>query len=156
MIMTQEDKELMLKDICARLPYGVMVGYSGKDNPDTLDKIGKVIYVDTRFGTIQMQDGSGTLYGLSPSEFIKPYLRPMLSMTPEEKEELEHIMGESVIVINEEFSDFSYTEDIYQWNNLYGATDWLNAHRFDYRGLIQKGLALEVTPDNNPYKDNNQ
>ncbi len=151
MIMTQEDKELLLKDLCGRLPYGVTVGYSGKDSPDTLDKIGRVIYIDIRFGMIQMQAESGTLYGLPPSEFIKPYLRPMSSMTGEEKEELEHIMGESVIVINEKFSDFFYVEDIYQWDNLYGATDWLNSHRFDYRGLIQKGLALEVTPDNNPY-----
>ena len=53
--MTQEDRKLLLKDLCARLPYGVVVGYSGKDNPNTLDKMGKVIYVDIRFGMISLR-----------------------------------------------------------------------------------------------------
>ena len=83
--MTQEEKELLLIDLCGRLPHGVMVGYSTKDNPNTLDKIGRVIYVDIRFGMIQMQSESGTSYGLPPSEFIKPYLRPMSSMTEEQR-----------------------------------------------------------------------
>ena len=137
--MTREEKELLLKDLCGRLPYGVMVGYSGKDNPDTLDKIGKVIYIDIRFGTIQMQDGSGISYGLPPSEFIKPYLRPMSSITGKETDEYKHFVAFS--------------------GNPTGSAnfiDWLNKNHFDYRGLIPKGLALEVTPENDPYKDNNQ
>ncbi len=143
--MTQEYKELLLKDICARLPYGVMVGYSGKDNPDTLDKIGRVIYIDTRFGTIQMQDDSGILYGLPPSETIKPYLRPMSDMTEEESR-----------VYTNHRRQIIYSSDDILSESINAYLDWLNANHFDYRGLIPKGLALEVTPDNNPYKDNNQ
>ena len=149
--MTQEYKELLLKDICARLPYGVMVGYSGKDNPGTLDKIGRVIYVDTRFGTIQMQDGSGISYGLPPSETIKPYLRPMSSMTEEECIELDNIEA-TIENISEVIPNVPYYIEVASPKQI----DWLNANHFDYRGLIPKGLALEVTPDNNPYKDNNQ
>ena len=137
--MTKEDKKLLLKDLCARLPYGVIVGYSTKDNPNTLDKIARVIYVDIRFGMIQMQVESGISYGLSPSEFIKPYLRPMSSMTEEENEEFEEL-----------FISYSISQDR---NCVYHASrgdlnleiiDWLNAHHFDYRGLIDKGLALEA------------
>ena len=125
--MTQEDRELLLKDLCARLPYGVVVGYSGKDNPNTLDKMGKVIYVDIRFGMIQMQSESGISYGLPPSEFIKPYLRPMSSMTEEEKIDYQAFFNYDGVEYPEEY------------------IDWLNAHHFDYRGLIEKGLALEAS-----------
>lgn len=144
--MTQEEKELLLKDLCARLPYGVMVGYSTKDNPNTLDKIGKIIYVDIRFGMIQMQVESGISYGLPPSEFIKPYLRLMSSMIEEEKVQLSQYacIGED---LNGEFIDEV------QRNNCAAYIDWLNAHHFDYRGLIEKGLAIEVTGENNPYKE---
>ena len=124
--MTQEDRKLLLKDLCARLPYGVVVGYSGKDNPNTLDKMGKVIYVDIRFGMIQMQSESGISYGLPPSEFIKPYLRPMSSMTEEEKIDYQAFFNYDGVEYPEEY------------------IDWLNAHHFDYRGLIEKGLALEA------------
>jgi hypothetical protein len=124
--MKQEDRELLLKDLCARLPYGVVVGYSGKDNPNTLDKMGKVIYVDIRFGMIQMQSESGISYGLPPSEFIKPYLRPMSSMTEEEKIDYQAFFNYDGVEYPEEY------------------IDWLNVHHFDYRGLIEKGLALEA------------
>jgi hypothetical protein len=124
--MKQDDRELLLKDLCARLPYGVVVGYSGKDNPNTLDKMGKVIYVDIRFGMIQMQSESGISYGLPPSEFIKPYLRPMSSMTEEEKIDYQAFFNYDGVEYPEEY------------------IDWLNAHHFDYRGLIEKGLALEA------------
>lgn len=143
--MTQRDKELLLKDLCGRLPYGVMVGYSGKDNPDTLDKIGRVIYVDMRFGMIQMQDGSGILYGLPPSETIKPYLRSMSSMTEEESRTYTNHRRQII---------YSSGDLLSESINVY--LDWLNQHHFDYRGLIPKGLALEVTSENDPYKDNNQ
>ena len=141
--MTQENKELLLKDLCARLPYGVIVGYSTKDNPNVLDKMGKVIYVDIRFGMIQMQSESGISYGLPPSEFIKPYLRPMSSMTEEEQKKYKllanHCMCTSIGFIHLEV-------------NL--LINWLNANHFDYRGLIEKGLAIEVNENNNPYKCN--
>ena len=139
--MTQEEKELLLIDLCGRLPYEVIVGYSTKDNPNILDKIGRVIYVDIRFGMIQMQSESGTSYGLPPSEFIKPYLRPMSSMTEEEKEEYCNLQTKFLC------------SSQYPVTDAYELFDWLNARHFDYRGLIPMGLAIAVTEENNPYKE---
>jgi hypothetical protein len=113
--MKQEDKELLLKDLCSRLPYGV------------------VVELDEKFG---FNKGIHSLvkelldpYGV---EGIKPYLRPMSSMTEEEENEYYNI----------EFGFNIHSDRV----------DWLNAHHFDYRGLIEKGLAIDVTEDNNPYK----
>ena len=128
--MIQEEKELLLVDLCAKLPYEVFVYVNGNiERADEINPFERLLTCG--FQSFDIED-------------CKPYLRPMLSMTEGEKEELEHIMGESVIVINEEFNDFFYVEDTYQWSNLCGAIDWLNAHHFDYRGLIEKGLALEA------------
>lgn len=138
--MTQEDKSLLLQDLCARLPYGVIVGYSTKDNPNTLDKIGEIIYIDIRFGMIQMQVESGISYGLPPSEFIKPYLRPMSSMSEKEKEEY------YTIIIRSQGCSFENGESATTTVN-----DWLLSKHFDVRGLISKGLAIAVTKENNPY-----
>ena len=140
--MNKEDKELLLRDLCGRLPYGVMVGYSTKDNPNTLDKIGKIIYVDIRFGMMQMQVESGISYGLPPSEFIKPYLRPMSSMTEEEDKEYWDIDNRSYSCPME-YGHIPASERI----------DWLNAHHFDYRGLLERGLAIKITKENNPYEN---
>ena len=67
--------------------------------------------------------------------YIKPYLRPMSSMTEEEK-----LMYEGLMIGT---NNVSYMLDV---------IDWLNKNHFDYRGLIPKGLAIEVTEENNPYK----
>ena len=61
--------------------------------------------------------------------FYKPYLRPMSSMTEEEKKELNNVL------------EFQYYSDD---SCMCESTDWLNAHHFDYRGLIERGLALEA------------
>ena len=107
--MTQEDKELLLKDLCARLPYKPIVvnaqidgGYPTKISPHSL-KIG--MYLD-----------------LSKIENTKIYLRPMESMTEEEKESFHKLK-------------------VYKHNDC---KDWYNSHHIDDRGLIEKGLALEA------------
>ena len=110
--MKQEDKELLLKDLCARLPYGVKINVNGEE--DTLLELG----VDT-----------GWVNASYDIDDVKPYLRPMSSMTEEEKEEYEVLV---------DCSDYTY------FNTSDKVIDWLNAHHFDYRGLIEKGLALEA------------
>lgn len=110
--MTQEERQLLLKDICARLPYGVICDMWFEGNES--DKITEVLK-------------RGGLMGLMNSEFnfiAKPYLRPLSSMTEDEWKEYNQVIGKS----------FSFTDEV----------DWLNAHHFDYRGLIDKGLALEA------------
>ena len=123
--MTQEEKQLLLKDLCARLPYGVIVDYKENEFEIPHWKI-TTIYPDTFDGWIgyDKRVGAGSESGSRPFKIgeVKPYLRPMSNMTEDEDNELNSArMG-------------SYGEDV----------DWLNAHHFDYRGLIEKGLALEA------------
>jgi len=123
--MTKEEKQLLLKDLCARLPYGVILSVTLKDKYD------EIVTRD-----IQLSDGNLT-YITSPSHWreYKPYLRPMPSMTEEEK--MEHI---TLTNYNKDYSGKPYRE------LTIDSIDWLNEHHFDYRELIVKGLALEA-PD---------
>lgn len=106
--MTQEEKELLLRDICARLPYGVK--FQAEDsNVYTLDA--------ANYFALQVED-----------VVFKPYLRPMSSMTEEESCELYTIRKSTQMTYSIEPKEL----------------DWLNSHHFDYRGLIEKGLALEA------------
>ncbi len=130
--MTQEDKGLLLKDLCARLPYGVKVWYKYYPTNITEKFATSIRLADDKLALSRKLSKEGDWYPIEEAGeiLIKPYLRPMSSMTDEESEE------------------FSNTEIV-----GYSNYDWLNAHHFDYRGLIEKGLAIEVTEDNNPYKD---
>lgn len=127
--MTQEDKDLLLKDLCARLPYGVIIQeyneeYGYADN--ALNTIG-IGYFSIHEACIE-----GTW--INHIENVRPYLRPMSSMTEEEKIDYRAFFNYDGVEYPEEY------------------IDWLNAHHFDYRGLIEKGLAIAVTEENNPYK----
>ena len=119
--MTQEHKELLLKDLCARLPYGVIVvtpkgrGYVCDINLTIFDyELGVNIDPIIR-DTFSIND-------------VKPYLLPMSSMTEEEK-----LMYEGLMIGTD---NIPYMLDV---------IDWLNSHHFDYRGLIEKGLAIDAT-----------
>jgi len=115
--MTQEEKSLLLKDLCARLPYGVVI--------DPVD-CGKAILIGIKDGNLLLWDTIQKKEYDKPwdIEYIKPFLRPLSSMTEEEKEELEGL----------NMNPFSGS-----------VSDWLNAHYFDYRDLIPIGLALEAS-----------
>ena len=135
--MTQEERLLVLVDVSARLPYGVIV-----DNPDPVGGMwDEVISIDTSTKTVTLLY-DGRVFSI---DNIKPYLRPMNSMTEEEKEELkhEHVKDEKL-----------YAECLTKASNgdnsmrgkviLHFAADWCNKNHFDYRGLIEKGRALEA------------
>ena len=123
--MTQKDKELLLKDLCARLPYGVMCA-CGNYNGQL-----KLVCPEGDYCVLQ-----NSPYAI---ETIKPYLRPMSSMTEEERNELIRFGG-IVKIDTGEVIDVSCLGFKHHANNQ----DWLNAHHFDYRGLIPMGLALEA------------
>lgn len=123
--MTQEEKDLLIKDLCARLPYDVIVdyGYNAFD-------VRKGNYIKYRSKRILDCDLLNVF--ISPrqnekGEYIKPYLRPMSSMTEEEK-----LMYEGLMI---GIDNISYMLDV---------TDWLNSHHFDYRGLIERELAIDA------------
>ena len=122
--MTQEEKRLLLVDLCARLPYGVKIN---------VDDIGLFIprlkYIDGI--TCHFYECAWTKF----IDEIKPYLRPMTSMTEEEDKEFWKIVDNYGSDSNA-FDGFELGDDV----------DWLNAHHFDYRGLIERGLAL-VAPE---------
>ena len=139
MIMTQEDKELLLKDLCARLPYGVKIELtwwvmdegtcmSTTLEPDHIEQIR-----NDELGDVE----------------IKPYLFPMSSMTEEQCYDFYCRFVENEI----DYNDFKkYYFDGCLWNKVLtlisdcgDIIDWLNKYHFDYRGLIEKGLAIDVT-----------
>lgn len=110
--MAQEEKQLLLKELCARLPFGVMVYFEGW-NPEKLSEVNLNEDVYNGMGGIPI-----------------PYLRLMSSMTEEEDKEYKQFL--------EDIEGYAYSIDCVP------QIDWLNAHHFDYRGLISMGLALEA------------
>jgi hypothetical protein len=124
--MTQEDKQLLIKDLCARLPYGVKISPKEKDTGEYDKTSGSnYMYPDVISVEAFIPDGDNTRieYGdwIIYLDNIQLYLRPMSSMTEEEKE----------VYINTFLA-------------MWDAVDWLNSHHFDYCELIEKGLALEA------------
>ena len=113
--MTQEDKELLLKDLCARLPYGVKVNNEIQGDFVIYGVSENYIFARTT-----------TSHADFRVENIKPYLFPLSSMTEEQNKEWLYTLS----------SDYHIT---------YDTVDWCNKNHFDYHGLIEKGLAIDVT-----------
>lgn len=113
--MTQEEKYLLLKDLCYRLPYGVKV-------QDELGRINKLVIGNADLNRLYHNDFS--IY--SEEKLSLPYLFPLSSMTEEQQTSLTKFVANG---INGE-------------NILY---DWYNKNHFDYRSLIEKGLAIDAT-----------
>ena len=144
--MTQENKEFLLKDLCARIPYNVVgkceIDASYDTSFDTIfqtHKFNAVLYgikEDLLFVTPLIEDRDEQEFaneevanGIDVLDF-KSYLFPMSSMTEEQKK------------------DYQYITERWMYNSSYSISDsidWLNAHYFDYRGLIEKELAIDAT-----------
>lgn len=131
--MKQEEKQVLLQDLCARLSYGVICN-TPKGNGH-LNSINQTIF-DVELG-INIDAVRRDTFKL---ENCKPYLRPMSSMTEEEECEYNSLC-DAVPTSHYDFGDI--VEDIELYDN-FASIDWLNAHYFDYRGLIPKGLAIEA------------
>lgn len=129
--MTKEDKDLLLKDLCGRLPYGVVCKFFYTENKKS-DYGVSFLEAEVSFKNIEW-------FLSHRDDFVdmKPYLRPMSSMTKEEKYIYRHMLGATLNSEGESIM-FVYVEDFPR------VMDWLNSHHFDYRGLIEKGLALEA------------
>ena len=122
--MTPEDKELLIKDLCARLPYNVICQVEFKENGKYNSKVMLLsgIFTDEEYFTTK----GGSIY----SNEYKPYLFSLSSMTDYQK------------------SDYQFITE--RWMNdpshsISDSIDWLNKNHFDYRGLIEKGLAIDAT-----------
>ena len=139
--MTQEDKELLIKDLCARLPYGVKAEYYDPDaERKNLDVIEDLYNADC---INHVEVGIGQ-YGLKLDE-VKPYLFPMSSMTEEQQNEFDRTYTNDMQVVSNNLKN-RLDGQSYEMNlGHYRHIDWLNVNHFDYRGLIEKGLALDAT-----------
>ena len=127
--MEESLKQLLLKDLSARLTYGVIIELHLKNAPND-----SIYHVTKKLESFHL----GEFYQGITNIIIKPYLRPMSSMTKEEEREW-----------------WEYKQIAESWEGQdTRSIDWLNAHHFDYRGLIEKGLAIKVTKENNPYASN--
>jgi hypothetical protein len=128
--MTKE-KELLLQDLSARLPYGVKV----KFNNINILSLG----THTRVGE----------YVTDVIEPCKPYLFPMSSMTKEQKREYHQSTSKDIDMLQDVILERINGKDNNDKHAIaYNGIDWLNAHHFDYRGLIEKGLAIDATGKN--------
>lgn len=128
--MTQENKELLLKDLCARLPYGVVIHFDEKTDQD-----------DERLYGMRENGGKLLINDAFYIEEIKPYLFPLSSMTEEQYDEVFAYFRNAEMSEIEASGD--YLKAAYVGENA--KRDWLNAHHFDYSGLIEKGLAIDAT-----------
>ena len=126
--MTQENKELLLKDLCARLPYNVICKVEFRESGEYKSKnmFLSGIFTDEAYFTTE----SGSIY----SNEYKPYLFPLSSMT--DKEKLEYTKTQWVY--QADYCAPEYFDGLESY-------DWLNKNHFDYRGLIEKGLAIDAT-----------
>ena len=130
--MTQENKELLLKDLCARLPYGVKVKFRVNEVIEIKEKF--IYNVDGEYSYIT--DGKSHLtldiikmLSNNYLDEIKPYLFPLSSMTEEQNKEFQNYLGVRMLP--------NYT-----------IIDWCYKNHIDYLGLIPKGLAIDATGKN--------
>lgn len=153
--MTQEEKELLLKDICGRLHYGVKVLCEGWDSDHgcEFNTVEDLVGIDDKFiHTLWRgeRDKHSIVEPLSIMDY-KPYLRPLPSMTEKEKDEFllffPFCRGNMYFDVKNacvEVFECPHKITLYPfWDNV-RLINWLNKNMFDYRGLIEKGLALEA------------
>ena len=152
--MTQEEKELLRKDLCARLPYGVKAKVLNED-------ILRYDYSSEEGGFVKgienINDGLFVIkcrkdgYVLSYDEF-KPYLFPLSSITKEMMEE-PNIYGffkyrDTIANVGHLESKNGVSEEIYTYIDIESVSvliEFFHSHHIDYRGLIEKGLAIDAT-----------
>lgn len=161
--MTQEDKKLLLKDLSSRLPYGVKLLCNGWDSDGGCEfsTVETLIGIDDRFIHTLWRNEKDKHSIEEPLSILdyKPYLRSMDSMTEEEFESLKEYSG----LKYDQLDLASFQNGAYKCLDFYLSEvpsyvvilvfDWLNKNHFDYRGFIERGLAIKVTKENNPYEN---
>ena len=133
--MTQEEKDLLLDDLCARLSHGVKIQVNDKiETLDSIDILDKVVGYDS--------------FLASYLEEVKPYLFPLSSMTDEQKKELKQYTCPNGTGYFDGYSlccPVNHFGENIPFEFMSRIIDWLNKNHFDYRGLIEKGLAIDCT-----------
>ena len=133
--MTKENKEILIKDLCTRLPYGVKVLFE--------NKVFSIDYISAKYEEIKLDIPDN--YTLDISN-VKPYLFPLSSMTREQLFDVQEIIGKNEIeiedgffhIINSDRNTISYLE-------ILAVLEWFYKNHFDIYGLIPMGLAIDAT-----------
>ena len=135
--MTPEDKELLIKDLCARLPYNVICQVEFKENGKYNSKVMLLsgIFTDEAYFTTK----GGSIY----SNEYKPYLFPLSSMTEEQEDEWYEIFIDPLSKKLDKHTRQEYLQ--FQADAQAFGIEYLLKNHFDYRGLIEKSLALDAT-----------
>ena len=134
--MTQENKDLLFKDLCARLPYHPRVKVWLKDGTTEEDALD----LEHNYGDV-LKDA----FYYNEIIKIKPYLYPISSMTKEQLFEVQEILGKNEIEIKNEFlSIIDSDRNTISYSEILAVLEWFNKNHFDYRGLIEKGLAINA------------
>ena len=139
--MTQEDKELLLKDLCARLPYGIKCEII-RWSPDR-----EMVFFRRNTSALKLTLDNFNHIMSDDCYEVKPYLFPLSSMTEEQKIELKqmevsvNIYGTICFDSYDGFGDVIITT----LDKSMQVTEWFNRNHFDYRGLIEEGLAIDAT-----------
>lgn len=120
--MTQEEKDILIADLCGRLPYGLII----KCNDGFRQSKEKLVSIDVGNGLIN--------YDWRLTD-IKPYLRLWTSMTEKEIKEIQTLLGDAIVGTEMDTISILETQVLFKY---------LNKKMIDYRGLIEKGLALEA------------
>jgi hypothetical protein len=134
--MTQEQKELLLKDLCGRLPHGVKVNNEIQGDFEIYGICENIVFGRNEVCHIDFD-----------VEKIKPYLFPLSSMTDEQEKDIFH-NGKFYIDHHNSICRFPTNEDDYDFVTVEDCLEIfnkLNKYHFDYRGLIPMGLALDAT-----------
>ena len=137
--MKQEDKELLIKDLCARLNTILVCSIYRTDDycVGYRDEILSGYCKGDIWNEFYFGDDCGI--GIENVSKIKPYLFPLSSMTEEQKEEYRKVCELDTEILSKHPMDGT------PFPALYYSQDWLNKNHFDYRGLIPMGLAIDAT-----------
>ena len=131
----QKEKDLLIKDLCCRLPYGVKVKISSMESPLT------VLSINTN-GETWVKGDKGYPFEID-WENCKLYLIPLSSMTEEQKRDLTKLFNCTVVITKWEivFPNY-YDSNMDNWNKVF---NWCYKNNFDCNGLISSGLAIDAT-----------
>lgn len=142
--MTDKDIALLTKCLCAMLPYGVKVLTPNDQDAYTL----LALHPNKNIAVIGFEMDGMYVTSKVKIDDCKPLLRPMSSMTEEEKKEY-HQLEQDIIDVTLDDEGYEKSLVLPYFESL---VDFYNSHHFDYRFLIEQGFAIAVTEENNPYK----
>ena len=151
--MIQEHKELLLKDLCGRIMYGVKCTVYEDASVHTLyGVLPDNVYNELYFGELDWKECDG----FADVQYCKPYLFPLSSMTEEQMEELKELCD--MYTPDDDYHPYAYKgikvlykhvlDDNYEFNFKIDVINWFNKNHFDYQGLIEKGMAIDATNKN--------